>query len=148
VWFHMVICADCSFNKCQKCLQHYTLSCSGSREKWQITLHISRMKHYFLQIKFIFWVENVQVYEIFFTFIRKGQIFLHLHYTVATKLYDTWQTRPLVREGAPKRQDSNFEKNNLWSNVPDLGLTPRHTDWLTDRQSQCDFDFGFDQIIN
>jgi hypothetical protein len=44
---------------------------------------------------------------------------------------DTWQTRPLVREGAPKRQDSNIEKKNLWSNVPDLGLTPRHTDWLT-----------------
>jgi hypothetical protein len=36
---------------------------------------------------------------------------------------------------------SNFEKKNLWSNVPDMGLTPRHTDWLTDRQSQCDFDF-------
>jgi hypothetical protein len=47
---------------------------------------------------------------------------------------DTWQTRPLVREGAPKRQDSNFEKKNLWSNVPD---------WLTDRQSQCDFDFDY-----
>jgi hypothetical protein len=44
---------------------------------------------------------------------------------------DTWQTRPLVREGAPKRQDSNFEKKNLWSNVPDLDLTPRHSDWLT-----------------
>jgi hypothetical protein len=38
-------------------------------------------------------------------------------------------TRPLVREGAQKRQDSNFEKRkNLWSNIPDLGLTPRHTD--------------------
>jgi hypothetical protein len=45
---------------------------------------------------------------------------------------DTWQTRPLVREGAPKRQDSNFEGGKkCWSNVQDLGLTPRHTDWLT-----------------
>jgi hypothetical protein len=56
---------------------------------------------------------------------------------------DTWQTRPLVREGAPKRQDSNFEKKNLRSNVPDLGLTPR----LTDRQSQCDFDFDFVTVL-
>jgi hypothetical protein len=44
---------------------------------------------------------------------------------------DTWQTRPLVREDAPNRQDSNFEKKNIWSKVPDLGSTPRHTDWLT-----------------
>jgi hypothetical protein len=48
---------------------------------------------------------------------------------------DKWQTRLLVREGAPKRQDSNFGwgggggKNLVKS--PRLGLTPRHTDWLT-----------------
>jgi hypothetical protein len=33
-------------------------------------------------------------------------------------------------------------KKNLWSNVPDLGLTPRHRP--TARQSQCDFEFDFD----
>jgi hypothetical protein len=27
---------------------------------------------------------------------------------------------------------------------PRWGLTPRLTEWLTDRQSQCDFDFDFD----
>jgi hypothetical protein len=43
---------------------------------------------------------------------------------------DTWQTRPLVREGAPKRQDSNFVKKNFWSNVPDLDQDIL-TDWLT-----------------
>jgi hypothetical protein len=42
-----------------------------------------------------------------------------------------WQTRPLVREGAPHGQDSNFQtRRNIWSR-----------DRLTDRQSQCDFDF-------
>jgi hypothetical protein len=43
---------------------------------------------------------------------------------------ETWQTRPLVREGAPKRQDSNSEKKSLVKS-PRLGSTPRHTDWLT-----------------
>jgi hypothetical protein len=43
---------------------------------------------------------------------------------------DTWQTRPLVREGAQKRQDSKFEKKKiLWSKVPDWA---RHQDILTD----------------
>jgi hypothetical protein len=43
---------------------------------------------------------------------------------------DTWQTRPLVREGAPKRHDRNFERGgNLWSMVPDW---TRHLDILTD----------------
>jgi hypothetical protein len=45
---------------------------------------------------------------------------------------DWHMTDPTSRQsGRPKKQDSNFEKKNLWSNVPDLGLTPRHTDWLT-----------------
>jgi hypothetical protein len=53
---------------------------------------------------------------------------------------DTWQTRPLVREVAPKRQDSNFEGGKkFWSNVQDLGSTQRPTDrptdWPTDRPS-------------
>jgi hypothetical protein len=52
---------------------------------------------------------------------------------------DTWQTRPLVREGAQKRQDSNFEKKNLVKS-PIFGLDTK-TYWLTDRQSQFDFDF-------
>jgi hypothetical protein len=56
---------------------------------------------------------------------------------------NTWQTWPLFREGAPNRQNGNFQgEKKIWSNVQDLGLTPRHTDWLTDRQSQCGFDFG------
>jgi hypothetical protein len=41
------------------------------------------------------------------------------------------QTRPLVREGAPQKQDRNCQIVIYW------GSTPR----LTDRQSQCDFDF-------
>jgi hypothetical protein len=41
---------------------------------------------------------------------------------------DKSQTRPLVREGAPHGQDSNFQ-------------TRRNIDRLTNRQSQCDFDF-------
>jgi hypothetical protein len=56
---------------------------------------------------------------------------------------DTWQTRPLVREGAPKKklQDCNFQKKKLWSKVPYLGSTPRHTDWLTVSRNVTDFDF-------
>jgi hypothetical protein len=30
---------------------------------------------------------------------------------------DKWQTRPLVREGAPQRQDSNFQKTTLEKKV-------------------------------
>jgi hypothetical protein len=44
---------------------------------------------------------------------------------------DTWQTRPLVREGAPKRQNSNFEeREKIWLNVPRFGLDTK-TYWLT-----------------
>jgi hypothetical protein len=52
---------------------------------------------------------------------------------------DKWQTRPLVREGAPHGRESNFQtRRNIW-----LGLDTK-TDRLIDRQSQCDFDFDFD----
>jgi hypothetical protein len=48
------------------------------------------------------------------------------------------KTRLLVREGAPKRQDRDCQTViNIWSWAPDGA---RHQDWLTDRQSQCDFD--------
>jgi hypothetical protein len=46
---------------------------------------------------------------------------------------DTWQTRPLVREGAPKRQDSNFEKK-ISDQKSQIGLDTKKN-WLTDRQS-------------
>jgi hypothetical protein len=39
------------------------------------------------------------------------------------------QTRPLAREGAPQKQDRRLDTK---------------TYWLTDRQSQCNFDFDFD----
>jgi hypothetical protein len=42
------------------------------------------------------------------------------------------QTRPLVREGAPQKQDRNCQT-----------AIDTKTYWLTDRQSQCDFDFDF-----
>jgi hypothetical protein len=46
---------------------------------------------------------------------------------------DKWQTRPLVREGAPQRQGSNFEKKNS-GQKSQIGLDTK-TYWLTDRQS-------------
>jgi hypothetical protein len=54
---------------------------------------------------------------------------------------DKWQTRPLVREGAPQRQDSNFQKATLRQEViscqrSQSGLdtsTYWLTDWPTDR---------------
>jgi ABC-type nitrate/sulfonate/bicarbonate transport system ATPase subunit len=42
----------------------------------------------------------------------------------------TWQTRPLVREGAPRKQERNCQAEiNIWSWAPDGA---RHQDWLTD----------------
>jgi hypothetical protein len=53
------------------------------------------------------------------------------------------QIRPLVREGAPQKQDRNCQTViNIWSCAPDGA---RHQDLLTDCQSQCAFYFYFDQ---
>jgi hypothetical protein len=42
-----------------------------------------------------------------------------------------WQTRPLVREGAPQKEDGNCQTaKKIWSWAPDGGSTPRLTDWL------------------
>jgi hypothetical protein len=51
---------------------------------------------------------------------------------------DKWQTRPLIREGAPQRQDSNFQKTTFGQKVisghkSQSGLDTS-TYWLTDRQ--------------
>jgi hypothetical protein len=56
---------------------------------------------------------------------------------------DKRQTHPFVREGVPQRKDRDCQTViNIWSWVSDRA---RHqdwlTDWLTDRQSQCDFEF-------
>jgi hypothetical protein len=43
----------------------------------------------------------------------------------------TKDTRPLVREGAPQKQDRKCQTvKNIWSWAPDEGSTPRLTDWL------------------
>jgi hypothetical protein len=56
----------------------------------------------------------------------------------ASSIYK-WQTRPLVREGAPQKQDRNCQTViHIWSWAPD--------GWLTDRQWQCDFDL-FDLAV-
>jgi hypothetical protein len=58
---------------------------------------------------------------------------------------DKWQTRPVVREGAPIEQGSNVhirEKKNLV--MGPRRVLDTKTYWLTDRQSQDDFDFDFD----
>jgi hypothetical protein len=50
------------------------------------------------------------------------------------RLRDKWQTRPLVREGAPHRQNRNcLIVTNIWS-WPPKGLDTE-TDWPTDRRS-------------
>jgi hypothetical protein len=61
---------------------------------------------------------------------------------------DKRQTRPLVREGAPQRQDRDCQTEiNILLWAPEGA---RHqdwlTDWLTDRQSQCDCDCDFDLL--
>jgi hypothetical protein len=41
------------------------------------------------------------------------------------------QTRPLVREGAPQKQDRKCQTiKNIWSWAPNGGSTPKLTDWL------------------
>jgi hypothetical protein len=46
------------------------------------------------------------------------------------------QTRPLVKEGAPQRQDRNFEeeKKKISGQKSQIGLDTK-TYWLTDRRS-------------
>jgi hypothetical protein len=59
---------------------------------------------------------------------------------------DKRQIRPLVKEGSRQRQNSNCEKViNIWSWAQ---AGARHQDWLSGRQSQCDFYFYFDFEIN
>jgi hypothetical protein len=54
-------------------------------------------------------------------------------------------TDPTSRQrGRPnKRQDRNFKKKKSLVKCPIFGLDTK-TYWLTDRQSQCDFDFDFE----
>jgi hypothetical protein len=49
---------------------------------------------------------------------------------------DKWQTRPLIREGAPQRHDNNFQTPTFRQELLSVrksqsGLYTRHTDWLT-----------------
>jgi hypothetical protein len=60
---------------------------------------------------------------------------------------DKRETRPLVREGAPNEQDSNFhirKKREKSGHEPYPELDTK-TGRLTDRQSQCDLDLDLDQ---
>jgi hypothetical protein len=61
--------------------------------------------------------------------------------TLTWQKTDEWQTRPLGREVTPQRQSSKFEKKNNSGYKSQSGLDTK-TYWLTDRRSQCDFDFA------
>jgi hypothetical protein len=54
----------------------------------------------------------------------------------ANSIYNR-QTRPLVKEGSPQKQDRNCQ----------MGLDTK-TYWLTDRQSQCDYDIDYDSVLS
>jgi hypothetical protein len=55
------------------------------------------------------------------------------------------QTRPIAREGAAQKQDRNCQRViNIWSWAPDGPDTKTY--WLTDRQSQSDFDFDLSWV--
>jgi hypothetical protein len=63
---------------------------------------------------------------------------------MASSIYKR-QTHPLVREGAPQKQDRNCQPViNIYHGLQ-MGLDTK-TYWLIDRQSQCDFDFDFDFV--
>jgi hypothetical protein len=51
------------------------------------------------------------------------------------------QTRPLVRECAPQNKTVTVKQQQISGHEPQMGLDTM-TFWLTDRQSQCDVDFG------
>jgi hypothetical protein len=57
-------------------------------------------------------------------------------WSMVTWLHCKLQTRPLVREGAPQKQDRKLQTNistgsNIWSLFPQGCSMPRHTDSLT-----------------
>jgi hypothetical protein len=57
---------------------------------------------------------------------------------------DTWQTRPLVKEGAHKKTKTvTLGKKKISGQKSQIGLDTK-TYWLTGRQSQCDCDCDFD----
>jgi hypothetical protein len=58
----------------------------------------------------------------------------------ASSIYK-WQTRRLVRDGAPRKQDRNCQRViNISSWAPERLDTKTY--WLTERQSQCDSEFS------
>jgi hypothetical protein len=64
----------------------------------------------------------------------KIQLYISVHSDngqILSTMTDKLQTRPLVREGAPHGQDSNFHlKRNIWSWAPAWALhQDRQTDW-------------------
>jgi hypothetical protein len=60
------------------------------------------------------------------------------------------QTRPLVREGVPRNEERNCQTYSVFRTEKISGDKPQtwldtKTYWLTDRQSQCDFDFDLNR---
>jgi hypothetical protein len=54
---------------------------------------------------------------------------------------DKWQTRPLVREGAPIEEESNFHiRRKKYLVMGPRRVLDIKTYWLTDRQLQYDLD--------
>jgi hypothetical protein len=59
------------------------------------------------------------------------------HWVITLKILDSFsRQRGHPTETRPQLSDSNIPtENNIWSQVPQGCSIPRHTDWLTDRQS-------------
>jgi hypothetical protein len=71
----------------------------------------------------------VPAYQQFWT---DKRISLKTEYKDITSKYE-WQTWPLIREGAPQRQESNFptdifRREIMSGHKPRMGSAPRHTD--------------------
>jgi hypothetical protein len=56
------------------------------------------------------------------------------------------QTRPLVREGAPQKKTVSVKQDKITGHEPQMGLDTKIC-WLTDRQSQYDFDFDYEKVL-
>jgi hypothetical protein len=67
---------------------------------------------------------------------QTGRLTVSRKLTSTSTKTDKWQTRLLVREGAPKRQYSNFEgeKTKISGQKSQIGLDTKAY-WLADRQS-------------
>jgi hypothetical protein len=82
-----------------------------------------------LQLRMRGWCRSVDTVRMRRLWSLQTQSSHNIYFAQQVTKTDTWQTRPLVREGAPKDKTVTLKKKILWSKVPDWA---RHQDILID----------------